>query len=83
MLTAALLADPVQALRQPDRRRRLALAERRRRDGGHDHVLAARPLGLEPLDRLERDLGLGRPVQLQLVVADAQVARRSRRSAGA
>ena len=38
-------------------------------------VLAARPLGLEAADRLERDLGLGRPVQLELVVGDAQVVR--------
>ena len=41
-----LLADPVQALGQADRRGRLALAERRRRDRGDHHVLApgvARP----------------------------------------
>ena len=44
MQTAALLADAVEALGQPDRRRRLALAERRRGDRGDDHVLAARPL---------------------------------------
>ncbi len=43
-----LLADAVEALGEPDRRRRLALAERRRGDRGDDDVLAARPLGLEP-----------------------------------
>ena len=37
-------------------------------------VLAARSLGLEPADRLERDLGLGRAVQLELVVGDAEIA---------
>ena len=69
-----LLADVVEALGEPDRGRRLALAERRRGDRGHDHVLAARTLGLEPADRLERDLGLRRPVQLELVVGDPEVA---------
>ena len=69
------LADEVEALGQPDRGRRLALAQRRRRDRGDDHVLASRALGLEPPDRLERDLGLGRPVQLELVIGDPEVAR--------
>ena len=68
------LADVVEALAQPDGRGRLALAQGRRRDGRHDHVLAARPLRLEALDGGERDLGLGRAVQLQLVVGDAQFA---------
>ena len=78
-----LLADVVEALGEPDRGRRLALAERRRGDRGDDHVLAARPLGLEPADRLERHLGLGRPVQLELVVGDARGRGRCRRSGAA
>ena len=69
-----LLPDDVEALGEPDRGRRLALAERRRGDRGHDHVLAARTLGLEPCDRLERHLRLGRPVELELVVGDPEVA---------
>ena len=76
-----LAADPVEALGEPDGRRRLALAERRRRDRRDDDVLAARPLGLEARDRLERDLGLGRAVELELVVPDARARARSRRSA--
>jgi hypothetical protein len=70
-----LLADVVEALGEPDRGRRLALAERRRRDRGDEDVLAARALGLEPPDALERDLGLRRAVELELVVGDAQLAR--------
>ena len=65
----------VEALGEPDRGRRLALAERRRRDRGDQDVLAARPLRLEAGDRLERHLGLGRAVQLELVVGDAEVVR--------
>src|SRR3954469_13151302 len=37
-----LTADRVEALRQTDRRRRLAFTERGGGDRGHDHVLAAR-----------------------------------------
>ena len=65
-----LAPDRVEALAEADGRRRLALAERRRRDRRHDDVLAARVLRLEPADRLERDLRLRRPVQLDLVVAE-------------
>ena len=36
-------------------------------------VLAARPFGLEAADALERDLGLGRSVELELVVRDAEI----------
>ena len=75
-----LVPDPVEALRQPDGRRRLALAERRRADRGDEDVLAARPLRLEALDRGERDLGLRRAVRLDLVVAEARARGRRRRS---
>ena len=68
-------ADVVEALGEPDRRGRLAFAERRRGDRGDDDVLAARPFRLEPADRLHRHLGLGRTVELELVVGDPQVAR--------
>jgi hypothetical protein len=51
------------------------LPSRRRRDRGDDHVPAARPFGFEPFDGLERDLGLRRPVELELVVADPEVGR--------
>ena len=67
-----LPADVVEPLGEPDRGRRLALAERGRGDRRHEHVLAARALLLEPLDRLERHLGLGRSVQLELAVGDAR-----------
>ena len=70
-----LVPDQVQALRQPDRRGRLALAERRRRDGRDHDVAAARTFRLQPRDRLEGHLGLGRTVELQLVVQDAQTGR--------
>ena len=67
------LADPVQALGEPDRGRRLALAERGRGDRGDEDVLAARVRGLEPFDRLEADLGLDRTVELDLVLGQAEV----------
>ena len=67
------LADPVQALGQADRGRRLALAERRRRDPGDHDVLAPRVGRLEPLDRRQGHLRLARSVLLDLVVAQAQV----------
>ena len=47
-----LVADRIEALGQADGRRGLALAERRRGDGGHHDVLAARALGLQALDAL-------------------------------
>ena len=66
-------ADPVETLSEPDRGGRLSLAERCRRDGRHHDVLATRALGLQPRDGLERHLRLRRPVQLELVRADAQL----------
>ncbi len=45
------MADPVEALGEADRRGRLALAQRRRRDRRDHHVLPARTFGLEPGDR--------------------------------
>src|SRR6185369_10766044 len=68
-----LLADAVQALGEPDRRRGLALAEGCRADGRDEDVLAPRVLRLEALDALERDLGLDRAVQLDLLVAEPEV----------
>ena len=70
-----LAADRVEPLGQADGRRGLALAERRRGDRGHDDVLAARPFRLEAPDGLERDLGLGRAVQLELGVGETEVPR--------
>ena len=70
-----LSADRVEPLGQSNRRGGLALAQWRGRDRGHDHVLAAWSLRLQPSDRLEGDLGLGRAVQLQLVVGEPEVAR--------
>ena len=67
------VADLVEALGEPDGRRRLALAERRRRDRGDHDVLPARSLGLEARDRGEGHLGLRRSVQLELVGQDAQL----------
>src|SRR5206468_2864181 len=66
--------DPVQPLGEADGRRRLALAERRRADGRHDDVFAARVLGLDPLDPRDRDLRLRVPVWLDLVVAEPEIA---------
>ena len=68
-----LVPDVVEPLPQPDGRRRLALAERRRRDRGDDDVLPAGPLGLDPADPLERDLRLRPAVELDLVVVKAEV----------
>ena len=45
-----LAADAVEPLDDADRGGGLALAQRRRRDGRHDHVLAARVLALDALD---------------------------------
>jgi hypothetical protein len=72
------VADPVESLRQPHRGRGLALAEGRGGDRGDDHVPAPAPgrhrLALQPLDALEADLRLDRPVQLHLVVVQAEFA---------
>ena len=69
-----LVPDPVEALGESDGRGRFALAQGRRRDRGHDDVLAAGPLGLETPDRLEGDLGLRPTVWLDLVVAESKIA---------
>ena len=53
-------------LRQPDRRRRLALAERRRVDPAHDDVVAVGPLA-QPVVHREAELPLVQPVLEELV----------------
>ena len=63
----------LEALGEADRRRALALAQRGRADRGHQDVLAARALPLLALDALDRDLGLGVAVQLDLVVRETQL----------
>ncbi len=68
---ARAFADPVQRHRDPDGVHGLALAERRRRDRGHDHVLAARPELLAP-HHVEAHLGHGATVELQIVLAEAE-----------
>jgi hypothetical protein len=68
-------ADVVEALGEPDRGRRLALAQRRRRDRGHHHVFPTRALRFETPDRFKGDLGLGWAVQLELAVGDSEVSR--------
>ena len=60
-----------QALGQTDRRRGLALAQRRRRDGGDVDVLALRPVG-EFFQDIQVDLGLVLAVQVQVVGAESQ-----------
>ena len=64
--------DPIEGLREADRRRRLALAERRRRDGRDDDLATVRPIGKAP-EGLESDLRLVRPIQLDLVGLQAQL----------
>ena len=77
-------ADRVETLGEADGRGGLALAERRRGDRGDDDVFAARPFGFQPRDRFEGHLRLGRAVELELVIGDAEVVRdlddRSRRT---
>jgi len=66
------LAYVAQTLPEPDRRRGLALAERRRRNGGHVNVL---PVGAraQPFQRLKRDLRLVATVLLDLVLLEPQL----------
>ena len=74
------LADPVQAVAQPDARGGLAFAGGRRRDGRHQHQLAGRrrrPCGGRGRARLR----LVFAVVLQVVVADAKLGGDLRRSA--
>ena len=69
-----LLADVAEGVAQAHGRRRLALAERSRRDGGHDHVLRA-GLAAQRLDGVELDLRDIVPVRLEQVRIDAHLAR--------
>src|SRR5439155_9142037 len=66
-------ADLVQALRETDRRGRLALPEGRRADRRDDDVLAVRPLRLESADRGQTDLRLRGPIELGLVGPKAEL----------
>jgi hypothetical protein len=59
-----LLADAGQGLPEADRRRGLALAERRRRDRRHDDVAGLRPVR-QGFDGVEADFGHVRPVVLE------------------
>src|SRR6185295_108057 len=61
-----LLADAVEAVPKPDRRRGLALAGRGRADGGHQDELAVVVL-LRRVDEIERNLGLVRTVVEQRI----------------
>ena len=70
-----VLADPVQALGQADRRRRLPLAGRRRRDGRDQDQLAARARRLGPVQGLEPHLRLVAAVRLEVLGVDLQVGR--------
>ena len=76
------LADPPQALGQADRRRRLPLAGRRRRDRRDQDQLAraSRPAAATASSRT---LALSRPYGSRCSGGDLQVARPPRRSAGA
>ena len=65
-----LLADVAQGLGQADGGDRLALAQRRRGDGGDVDVLAVGPV-LEPLQDVQVDLGLVLAVELELVLEQA------------
>ncbi len=67
-----LLPLPREGVREADARRRLALARRRRVDGGDKDELAVRAV-LDALPRLRRDLRLVLAVELELVLLDAQL----------
>ena len=69
-----LLADVAEGLAQPDRRGRLALPQRRRRDGRDDHVARPRPIG-QLLDGVELHLGHRVAVGLEQVRPDAHLRR--------
>jgi hypothetical protein len=66
-------ADAAKAVGQPHRRRRLPLAGRRRRHGGHQHQRAVGPVG-HAGDGLPADLGLEAAVQLEVVGTEAEAA---------
>ena len=81
-----LLADVLHRHAETDRRRGLALAERRRRDRGDHDVLGLRSVG-ELVDRLEPDLGQLVAVRLEQMGPDAHLRgdlgeRRKRAGAG-
>jgi hypothetical protein len=69
-----LLADVAERLAQPDRRGRLALAQRGRGDGGDHHVARPRPIG-QLLDGVELHLGHRVAVGLEQVRPDAHLRR--------
>ena len=66
------LADLAEALRQRDRRRRLALARTGRRDRGDADDLPVGPVG-QPIEHAEIDLGLVAAVHLDLVIQQARL----------
>ena len=70
-----LLADLVQAVAEPHRGRRLALARRRRADRRHQDELAVRS-SFEPLDPVERDLRLGAAIGHERIGGRSRGARR-------
>ena len=65
-------ADAVEALGEADGRGRLALAERRRRDGRDEDLVAVGSVGQAAQD-VEADLGLVRPVELELLGQQAEL----------
>ena len=68
-----LLADMVQRVAEPDRRRRLALAGRGRRDRGDEDQLAVRPV-LQRRDIIEIDFRLVAAVGRDGLVGDPELA---------
>src|SRR5262249_37050782 len=67
-----LLADAIEAVAEADARRRLALAGRRRGDGGDQDQLAVRSV-LQAFYELEGDLRLGRAVTIEMLVRNADL----------
>ena len=67
-----LLADVIERVGKPDRRRGLALAGRRRSDSRHQDQLAVL-LALERLDVVHRDLGLVVAIGLEILGRDAKL----------
>jgi len=68
-----LLADPVEPVAEAHGGRRLAFSGRRGRDGRDQDELAVRPV-LEAVDEVERHLGLMRPVAIEVLIRDADLA---------
>jgi hypothetical protein len=66
------LADMVERVAETHRRRRLALARRRRGDRAHQDQLAVR-LRLQRLDEIERQFRLVMPVRAQLLRPDVEL----------